>query len=357
MPFQFSPLSKRLSSLLGHTDHAKVPVEERIYANQDLKMSHIKLVGFDMDYTLAEYRKAPMEQLQYDMTVECMIRDCGYPEEIRELKYNSQDVTRGLTIDKRYGHLFKMDAYGRVTRCYHGHTPLSIGEIQNIYRKAIIKISTEDFSSLDTLFALPEASLYMNLVDFYKKRHETGASVHPLVLPLHHETPNQTRINTFKLANDVRHAIDTIHKDGSLKTKLMSDLATYVRVDERLPLTLHKMRSAGKRLFLLTNSHWPYTDALMSFMLNDRLAAYPNWRRYFDYVIVGGRKPVFFTDRDPFLVLDTSEPGRVRSSVFEGETLERHDVYQAGNMRSFEEMTISLVILCEAAKTVSGAHV
>ena len=50
--------------------------QDAIYTNRDLDLAHIKAVGFDMDYTLAIYQKQPMEQLQYDLTLEIGRASC-----------------------------------------------------------------------------------------------------------------------------------------------------------------------------------------------------------------------------------------------------------------------------------------
>src|SRR5207248_8644429 len=63
--------------------------------------------------------------------------------------------------------------------------------------------------------------------------------------------------------------------------------------------SLHKLRSGGKKLFVLTNSLWDYTDSVMSFLLDGRLPEYPSWRNYFDYVVVGAMKPAFFAEQRP----------------------------------------------------------
>src|SRR5206468_5699479 len=107
-----------------------------------------------------------------------------------------------------------------------------------------------------------------------------------------------------KLYDDTRECIDQVHRDGSLKTEVRKDLSRYIQRDPELPAALHKLRSGGKRLFILTNSLWDYTEAVMSFVLDRRLAEYPSWRNYFDYVVVGAQKPSFFAEHRPFVELN-----------------------------------------------------
>src|SRR5262249_25260099 len=60
------------------------------------------------------------------------------------------------------------------------------------------------------------------------------------------------------------------------------------------------------------------------------------WRNYFDVVIVGGSKPAFFTEKNPFVQIDPATcqpmPGKVSQ-------LQRDKIYQAGNIFEFEEMS------------------
>lgn len=42
----------------------------------------------------------------------------------------------------------------------------------------------------------------------------------------------------------------------------------YVYKDERLPILLDRMRESGAKVFLLTNSEYWYTNALMEYLLS-----------------------------------------------------------------------------------------
>src|SRR5262245_2595884 len=92
---------------------------DRVFVNRDLRMSGIEWVGFDMDYTLAIYKQDQMDALSVELTAERMIRR-GYPNHLRHLTYDTRFPIRGLLVDKRYGHVLKMDRYKVVHRGYHG---------------------------------------------------------------------------------------------------------------------------------------------------------------------------------------------------------------------------------------------
>ena len=90
------------------------------------------------------------------------------------------------------------------------------------------------------------------------------------------------------------------------------ELTDYIERDEGLADTLHKFRSSGKRLFLLTNSAWDYTVAVMSYLLDGVRGGYPSWRNYFDIIVVSAAKPEFFTEEHPFVELDADGAAAAR---------------------------------------------
>ncbi len=252
-----------------------IPRTRRIYVNRNLKMKDVELIGFDMDYTLALYNQAEMERLSIQLTLGKLVEKRGYPRAILDLEYAPNWATRGLVVDRPNGNIFKMDRHGHVGRCYHGRRALTHDERAALYRKERIRLSQPRYAWIDTLFALPEAVMYLNLVEFLDARVDKP------------EAP----LDYSKLWQDVRECIDEAHRDDSLKSVIRADIGKYIVADPDLPATLHKLRSSGKRLFLLTNSLWDYTDPVMRFLFDSAkhgFAGYTSCRSYFDIIIVGG---------------------------------------------------------------------
>ncbi|MBU8894810.1 HAD family hydrolase [Corallococcus sp. H22C18031201] len=294
-----------------------VPRAREIFVNRNLRMSSIELVGFDMDYTLAIYHMRRLEQLSYDMTLAKLMTEYGYPPVIGHLLYDHHFVMRGLAVDRVNGNILKMDRFGHVGRAYHGLRPLQPSVWRELYRYKRVRLRNPQFAWNDTLFALPETYLYSGIIELLESLGQ--------------------RVDYGKLYDDIREAIDTVHRDNSLKREVRKDLGRYVFLDPELGPALHKLRSGGKRLFLLTNSAWDYTDAVMRYLLEGQLPEYPSWRNYFDFVVTSARKPSFFTEGKPFLELDTStEEGR---PLREATSLERGAVYSGGNLAQFEDFT------------------
>ena len=62
----------------------------------------------------------------------------------------------------------------------------------------------------------------------------------------------------------------------------------------------------ARRLFLLTNSPWDYTDAVMSYLLDGRCRPIPPGATTSTSSSCAGAKPAFFTDKNPFLEIDAA---------------------------------------------------
>jgi hypothetical protein len=115
----------------------------------------------------------------------------------------------------------------------------------------------------------------------------------------------------------------------------MADIARYIEYDHDLGATLHKLRSAGKRLFLLTNSEPHYTDAVMSHLLRADLSEYRSWKSYFDVVITSAVKPAFFMREAPFE--EVVQEGRWH--LRKVRELQRGRIYMGGSQAEFEKLT------------------
>lgn len=303
--------------ILDHPDDVNVEHKFRVFCNRDINFENIDAIGFDMDYTLAMYNQVEMDRISVELTVERLITERGYPTAIRTIEPKADFAIRGLVLDSHLGNILKLDSHRHVGRAYHGFEELK-EEGLAVYKKEVINFDATRFVFYDTLYALPEAFLYAALVDYS------------------HSTPGSIERSFRELYEDIRHCIDLAHRDGSFKKAIMEDTARYVIRNERLAVTLHRMRSAGKKLFLLTNSYPQYTDHLMTYLLDGILPEYKSWRQYFDVSIAGGTKPDFFTGDTPFYKVDDQS---YESSGEEHKAFERNVMYLHGNLTTFTELT------------------
>ena len=63
-------------------------VRRRVFCNRSLNMKSIRAVGFDMDYTLAQYKPESFEALAYRLTVDKLVSVFGYPALIKEFEFD-----------------------------------------------------------------------------------------------------------------------------------------------------------------------------------------------------------------------------------------------------------------------------
>jgi len=307
-----------LRELLERTvEVAPLDPRRKVFVNRNLRLDKIEVIGFDLDYTIAIYKKLKIEELAFRATVEKLVSEKGYPEAIRGVRYEPDRVIRGLVCDKRRGNIIKMDRHGHVGRVFHGSREIPKEERIRLYRTRKMELDPSGYAFVDTLFGLPEACLYSQLVEFFDAL--GGESRRPSYRTLY---------------QDIRESIDKAHADGTIKSVIRAAPSEYIERDEELAQTLHRFRSSGKRLFLLTNSHWDYTDVLLKYLLDNRLEGYPSWRNYFDIVIVAAQKPAFFVRRTPFSRLQepTSPPEEAVVSFEKGK------VYCGGNLRDLERI-------------------
>lgn len=281
-------------SLLVRTaadDHP--PPERRVFVNRNLRMEKIRFIGFDLDWTLADYARDAISRLAFERTLKRLVERHGYPKKILDAEMRADFARRGLMIDKEAGMVLKMNRHRYVGRAYHGRHALGRDERAELYRREPINPGSPRFYLVDTLFELPEVDIFSEVVEM--SRQGTGGV----------ELPSYDQLFT-----DIRTAIDTIHADGSLKRDILAEPDRFLRQDPELPLAMERFALGGRRLLLITNSEWYYTDALMHHLFGPEILCGRPWRELFDLVVVDAKKPGFFRKTAPFVELDAAgKPG------------------------------------------------
>lgn len=299
--------SRTFIQLLNLFEPQTIRFNQRVFVNRNLRLPKICAVGFDMDYTLAVYTRA-FERLAWDLTQDTLIADHGFPEAIRGFEYDPNFAIRGLIIDMGHGNLFKLDRHRHVGRATHGTRPLETRRRKTLYRRYPIVPSRRSYFQVDTLFSLHEAHLYAQYVDLMDRK------------------PGRRLKQEYTDAYlAIRSSIDEVHRgDRELKRRVMEDPGRFLHVDPELAATLEQFRASGKDLFLLTNSGWEYTDAMMSHLLDGVLPGFTTWRDYFKVVVCDSKKPGFFGGAGELVPV----PGTARRA--------RGKVYTGGSLRDLE---------------------
>ena len=303
--------------LLRHTLADRAPSHSRrVFTNRTLRMGKIRVVGFDLDWTLAHYDQQAMSQLAFELILDRLVKSFGYPKEILRSEFRGPFCRRGLILDTEAGTVLKMDRYRYVGRAYKGRHFVDGTERSRLYRQEPVNPANSRFYRVDTLFELPEVNIFSEAID------------------LAHRDPPALSLDSYaQLFRDTRLATDSIHADHTLKARILADLPRYLPRDDELLLALKRLSLGGRRLVLITNSEWYFTRALCSYMFDEALPGDATWRDIFDLVVVDAAKPGFFRKSRPFTQLDDEgEPsGEVDQPEWGG-------VYSGGSRESLMKL-------------------
>ncbi|HOY67305.1 MAG TPA: HAD-IG family 5'-nucleotidase [Candidatus Ozemobacteraceae bacterium] len=290
----------------------RISAEQRIFVNRTLNMNHIKLVGFDMDYTLATYNVPAFEETAYRIVLDKLVKDMGYPPELAEMKFDPEFVIRGLVIDVELGNFLKVNRYGYVKKASHGTKFLTIEEQKKIYPSTGIDLTDPRYYIIHTLFSLAEGCLFAQLVDLVDAK--------------------QMPMNLKKAFNDIRRALDDAHQEGNLKGQVINDPDRYFIRDRRMVTALQRLKAAGKKIAMITNSDFEYSQKVMNHCFGPYLEG-KSWQELFDIIIVCANKPAFFQQHQKFLRVD---PASGLLANFHA-PIRWGGIYQSGNARTFEK--------------------
>ncbi|MBI3181650.1 MAG: HAD-IG family 5'-nucleotidase [Myxococcales bacterium] len=286
------------------------PAGRGLYCNRTLNLRAIRAIGYDMDYTLVHYRVEAWERHAYEHLRERFAAQ-GWP--VDKLEFDPAMVIRGLVVDTERGNLVKANRFGFVKKAVHGTRPLEYEAQRATYARTIVDLAEPRWSFLNTLFSLSEGCFYAQLVDLLDER------ALPVVM------------GYADLYRRVRETLDAAHLEGRLKSEIVAAPEHFVLSEPETALALLDQKHSGKRLMLITNSEWTYTCAMMAHAFDPHLSHGMTWRELFDVVIVGARKPEFFTSHSPFFEVAT-EDGLLRPTA----GLREGRAYLGGSARELE---------------------
>jgi 5'-nucleotidase len=245
-----------------------------IFCNRTLNLSAIRAIGYDMDYTLIHYRMRSWEHRSYNYIKEGL-RLAGWS--LDALEFDADLAMRGLVIDTQLGNIVKANRFGYIKRAFHGTRPLEFEELRKAYQRTLVDLSEPRWHFLNTLFSISEASMFMQLVDLLDSGQLHGC------------------IGCEEIFRRVRRSSDEAHMEGRLKAEILANPAQFVELDEETPLALLDQKKSGKKLLLITNSEWSYVEPILRYAFDPFLPKSVKWRDLFDIIIIGARKPDFFT--------------------------------------------------------------
>ena len=262
------------------------PYERNIFTNRTLNMRSIQAIGYDMDYTLIQYDVKRGERVMYDYLKRNMLA-LGWP--VEDLEYVPDMIIRGLIVDKKLGNIVKPNRFGYVKQACHGTQPIDFRSVRDIYSRITIDIREDRWLLLTTLFDVPVAYMYTQLVE------KLDRNEFPEVM------------GYADLAERVISCLDAAYAEGMLRNEFLKEPGLYVMEDAETPLTLLDQKYAGKKLLLITDSEWEYVAGIMPYAFDRHLPDGMKWSDLFDIIFVSADKPNFFTHEQPAFEVVTEE--------------------------------------------------
>ena len=205
-----------------------IDIRNKIFVNRTLNMNNIKLIGFDMDYTLVTYNVPEFETKTYDIIKKKLINDYNYPAEINDFIFNPNFIIRGLVIDTETGDFLKVNRYGFVRTASHGTRFLTFEELKEKYGVNSIDLTDSRYNIVHTMFSKAEGCLFAQLVDYYDKKEHS---------PLYK-----------KVFDDVKRCLNNAHMEQDLKGDVVDKPEKYLIQDKRIVEALLKFKRFGKKL-------------------------------------------------------------------------------------------------------------
>ena len=299
---------------------------DSVFSNAELKLSRIRVFGFDYDYTLASYTRE-IQPLIYSLAKHHLVNELGYPDSVLDLQYNPHFAIRGLHFDTKLGHMMKLDYLFNIQpdAIFFGHEPLSPKDVISAYGSYHLSRSYVEQScrQMVDVFCLPEAGLLADVIEFMKSK--------------------KISFDPRYIYEDVRKSIDIIHRNGQLHRAIVEDLKSYLRSTDNLVPLLLRLRKAGRKTFLLTNSPYSFVDAGMQYLTNNNLpASISHWTDLFDLVLTSSKKPEFFMTDTPFRKVDvdvTNPSSKIRYTWDAVDTLHQSAVYAEGSLNHLRKLT------------------
>mmetsp|Transcript_7022 Transcript_7022/g.9963 ORF Transcript_7022/g.9963 Transcript_7022/m.9963 type:complete len:535 (-) Transcript_7022:2086-3690(-) len=264
-------------------NHLNNLTDKAVYANNYFNFGEIKVVGFDLDYTLLSY-STELQKLIYTHARDSLIETYGFPRELLSCEFDSTFAVRGLSVDTKSGTLCKLSHLQKVglNFSFKGKKPLSPSEIENVYgdSRHIPHGDLIQMRPLYDMYSIVEACLIADAMDVFAS--------------LKSSTPD---LDPAAITDDVQGAVRDVHVSGVMHSAIMRDLDRFVLPSPHLQETLLHLKQTGRKLFLCTNSDYKYSNCTLSYALR---GGGSSWRDLFDVIICSAHKPDFYSLKRPF---------------------------------------------------------
>mmetsp|Transcript_20072 Transcript_20072/g.37310 ORF Transcript_20072/g.37310 Transcript_20072/m.37310 type:complete len:745 (-) Transcript_20072:255-2489(-) len=280
-------------------------------------------IGFDLDFTLAEYDKELTREIQFNAAMK-HLESCNSPYLPRSQKTLTHDLDmffhKGLVLDAKFGYVLALDQNACVTYGFCGLRPLLLEEMCEAgYLDKFRRVSQPLDAKMDAVAESKSTKRFLVLHTGFEQ------ILAPLLVALLRELSEEQQANRaerLQVLDEVKTTAMFIQSrfcSYGLETALSQPGNLVVRPDKRVKTWLSKLKSrAGTHLFLLTNSDWEHADLVMSQLYGEK------WPQLFDLVVVSASKRRFFDPTyDAALTVPRLPESVPASNVMQGGTVTR----------------------------------
>ncbi len=275
-PLLFTQLQpSRDLELLRHTQSdLELPFERQIFANRTLRLEKIRYVGFDLDWTLADYSRDHMSRLAFELTLNAPGREVRLP---------------ARRAGRRVPHRLLPPRPDPRHRSRHGGQ----NEPPPLRRPRLPRAALP--RRRRTSRALPPRADQPGQQPLLPRRHPLRAARGQHLLGGDRDAPARTprRCRSSPTSSSSR-------TPGTRSTRSTPTARSRAASSPTSSPSCRATRSCrwpskgssldGKKLMLITNSEWYYTDGLCKHLFEGLVQGVKNWREIFDLIVVIGRQ-------------------------------------------------------------------
>jgi len=279
-----------------------------------------------VDHTLIRYQAKEIYPILCNSLYKVLIDEKGYPSSMLNFgTFERNFFMNGLVIDLKTGNVLKLGENKQVLRAYFGETCLSPSKIEEAYGNPPM------FDIFDGNFPFNE--YYFCCLSFFE-------CYFPLVFAkmVEYKRQNQDSLTPEELkqilddgfyAVGVNYSHSTeenyypILQFGHYYKSVIENIDKVIYKQDHMLGALRYLKSQGKPLFLVSDSHYEYVGTLMDHAYGK------NWLDIFDFALLHAKKPSFFNSSTrPFKEIDHNKANKMGEEVRQ---LERHTMYTEGN--------------------------
>ncbi|KAL4501435.1 hypothetical protein ABPG72_021242 [Tetrahymena utriculariae] len=291
-------------------------------------------IGFDVDHCLIRYKVKALTKLCYKVICQAVIEKYNYPSSILDLTEGEYGFALNylvIHIDK--GIVLRIAENKEIIKCYRGFTEQ---DVETEYGP------TRMLPDFDPISSIKQNPQYIVCATYFEN-----------VIPLIFAKMTQFKceqLNSNQLESSEYHTIFVqiieglkmnyqhfdqhkvfpINQYGRFFRQISENPGLYMFKQNQFRTTLENLKSQGKVLFIVTNSHYEFMNLTMTYSYGE------DWMNIFDFIFVKGGKPEFFNNpyKQTFL-LDMNQPllkGQVVNQI-----VANQKIYVEGNYTLVEQ--------------------